>query len=166
MGENLILYAFDPGLLKTFKVYLLVDKPKFFRAKYAYFSVALLFYRQLLYPKCPSKQSFSLSADMSSGTWSVREPNCLPLNLQRSQDYSWTMPFLGRFIFFIMSIGLTWYFNSEKNRCLDIAKEARQNQDMRKVGEFEEKSRFYGNALGLMFIVNIIMFIFLLSREF
>jgi hypothetical protein len=76
------------------------------------------------------------------------------------------MPFLGRFIFFSMSIGLTWYFNSEKNRCLDIANEARQNQDMRKVGEFEEKSRFYGNALGLMFFVNIIMFIFLLTGEF
>jgi len=76
------------------------------------------------------------------------------------------MSFWERFIFFIMSIGLTWYFNSEKNRFLEKVKESRQNQDMRKVGEFEEKSRFYGNALGWMFFVNIIMFIFLLTGEF
>ncbi len=76
------------------------------------------------------------------------------------------MTFWERLIFFLLTIGIAWYFNSEKNRFLDKAKEASKNQDARSVGEFEEKSRFYGNAIGVMFFVVIIMFIFLLSGEF
>jgi predicted PurR-regulated permease PerM len=76
------------------------------------------------------------------------------------------MTFWERLVFFLLTIGVAWYFNSEKNRYLDKQADAYKNKDERAIGQFGEKITFYSNAMGLMFFVILIMFIFLLSGEF
>jgi hypothetical protein len=76
------------------------------------------------------------------------------------------MTFWERLVFFCLTIGVAWYFNSEKNRYLDKQADAYKNKDERAIGQYGEKISFYSNAMGLMFFVTLIMFIFLLSGEF
>jgi uncharacterized membrane protein len=76
------------------------------------------------------------------------------------------MTFWERLVFFLLTIGVAWYFNSEKNRYLDKQADAYKNKDERAIGQYGEKISFYSNAMGLMFFVILIMFIFLLSGEF
>jgi hypothetical protein len=76
------------------------------------------------------------------------------------------MTFWERLVFFLLSIGVAWYFNSEKNRYLDKQADAYKNNDQIAIGRYGEKISFYSNAMGLMFFVVLIMFIFLLSGEF
>jgi hypothetical protein len=76
------------------------------------------------------------------------------------------MTFWERLVFFLLTIGVAWYFNSEKNRYLDKQADAYKNKDERAIGQYGEKISFYSNAMGLMFFVTLIMFIFLLSGEF
>ncbi len=76
------------------------------------------------------------------------------------------MTFWERLVFFLLTIGVAWYFNSEKNRYLDKQADAYKKKDERTIGQYGEKISFYSNAMGLMFFVILIMFIFLLSGEF
>jgi hypothetical protein len=76
------------------------------------------------------------------------------------------MTFWERLVFFLLTIGVAWYFNSEKNRYIDKQADAYKNKDERAIGQDGEKIIFYSNAMGLMFFVTLIMFIFLLSGEF
>ena len=76
------------------------------------------------------------------------------------------MTFWERLVFFLLTLGVAWYFNSEKNRYLDAASKARTDKDERAIGVYGEKISFYSNALGLMSFVVVIMFIFLLSGDF
>ncbi len=75
------------------------------------------------------------------------------------------MPFLSRLLFFLIALGITWYFNSEKARYNKLAEKAYENKDERAVGKYNEKVNFYSNALGLMFFVILSLFIYLLSGE-
>jgi uncharacterized membrane protein len=76
------------------------------------------------------------------------------------------MTFWERLVFFLLTIGVAWYLNSEKNRYLDKQADAYKNKDERAIGQYGEKISFYSNAMGLMFFVILVMFIFLLSGEF
>jgi len=76
------------------------------------------------------------------------------------------MSFWQRLVFFLLTLGVSWYFNSEKNRYLDKQAKAYTDKNERAIGEYGEKIRFYSNAMGLMFFVTLIMFIFLLSGDF
>jgi hypothetical protein len=76
------------------------------------------------------------------------------------------MTFWERLVFFLLTLGVSWYFNSEKNRYLDKQAKAYTDKNERAIGEYGEKISFYSNAMGLMFFVTLIMFIFLLSGEF
>jgi hypothetical protein len=74
--------------------------------------------------------------------------------------------FWQRLVFFLLTIGVAWFFNSEKNRYHEKQADAYKNKDERAIGQYGEKISFYSNAMGLMFFVILIMFIFLLSGEF
>jgi hypothetical protein len=76
------------------------------------------------------------------------------------------MPFGSRLVFFILTIGIAWFFNSEKNRYHELQAKAYEDKNERAIGQYGEKISFYSNAMGLMFFVILIMFIFLLSGEF
>jgi preprotein translocase subunit SecG len=76
------------------------------------------------------------------------------------------MTFWERLLFFLLTLSLAWYFNSEKNRSLDKQADAYKNKDQVAIGRYGEKISFYSNAMGLMFFVILVMFIFLISGEF
>ena len=75
------------------------------------------------------------------------------------------MPFISRLIFFLIAIGIAWYFNNEKNRLLKALAEAYENKDERRIGEYNEKLKFFNNALGAMFFVLFIMFIWVIGGD-
>ena len=76
------------------------------------------------------------------------------------------MTFWERLVFFLLTLSIAWYFNSEKNFSLDKQAKAHTDKNERAVGEYGAKIRFYSNALGVMFFAIIIMFIFLLTGNF
>jgi hypothetical protein len=76
------------------------------------------------------------------------------------------MSFWQRLVFFLLTIGIAWFFNSEKNRYNELQAKAYEYKNERAIGQYGEKISFYSNAMGLMFFVILIMFIFLLSGEF
>ncbi len=73
------------------------------------------------------------------------------------------MPFASRLIFFLIALGIAWYFNYEKNRFLKALSEAYEYKDERRIGEYNEKVKFFNNALGVMSFVIFIMFIWVLG---
>ncbi len=75
------------------------------------------------------------------------------------------MPFISRLIFFLIAIGIAWYFNNEKNRYLKALAEAYKDKDERRIGEYNEKLKFFNNALGVMFFVLFIMFIWVIGGD-
>jgi len=76
------------------------------------------------------------------------------------------MPFGSRLVLFLLTIGIAWFINSEKNRFHKLQAKAYEDKDERAIGQYGEKISFYSNAMGLMFFVTLIMFIFLLSGDF
>jgi uncharacterized membrane protein len=76
------------------------------------------------------------------------------------------VPFGSRLVFLLLTIGIAWFFNSEKNRYHEMQAKAYEDKNDREIGKYGEKISFYSNALGLMFFVILIMFIFLLGGEF
>jgi uncharacterized BrkB/YihY/UPF0761 family membrane protein len=76
------------------------------------------------------------------------------------------MPFASRLIFFLIAIGIAWYFSNEKNRILKALAEAYEYKDERRIGEYNEKLKFFNNGLGIMFFVLFIMFIWVLDGDF
>lgn len=76
------------------------------------------------------------------------------------------MPFASRLIFFLLAIGIAWYFNNEKNRYLKALAEAYKDKDERRIGEYNEKLKFFNNAIGIMFFVLFIMLIWVLDGDF
>ena len=76
------------------------------------------------------------------------------------------MDFGGRLVFFIITIGIAWFFNSEKARFNKLQDKAYADKNEREIGQYGEKVSFYSGALGLMFFVILIMFIYLLSGSF
>ncbi len=76
------------------------------------------------------------------------------------------MPFASRLILFLIAIGIAWYFNNEKNRYLKALAEAYKDKDERRIGEYNEKLKFFNNAIGIMFFVLFIMLIWVLDGDF
>ena len=76
------------------------------------------------------------------------------------------MDFGGRLVLFILTVGIAWFFNSEKTRFSKLQEKAYAEKNEREIGQYGEKVNFYSNAVGLMFFVSVIMFIFLLSGNF
>jgi len=76
------------------------------------------------------------------------------------------MPFGSRLILFLLTIGIAWFINSQKNRYLELLAKAYEDKNERAIGQYREKISFYSNAMGLMFFVILIMLIFLLSGGF
>ena len=68
------------------------------------------------------------------------------------------MPFVSRFIIFLLAVGLAWYFNYEKNRYMKFL-ETSQNT------EFEEKVKFYRTGVEVMSWVLFIMFIWVIGGD-
>jgi hypothetical protein len=66
----------------------------------------------------------------------------------------------------MLTIGLAWFFSSEKNRYHEMQARAYEDKNERAIGQYGEKISFYSNALGAMFFVIFIMFIFLISGDF
>jgi hypothetical protein len=76
------------------------------------------------------------------------------------------MEFGSRLLLFILTIGIFWFFNSEKARFNKLQEKAYADENERAIGQYGEKVNFYGNAMGFMFFVIFCMFIFLISGSF
>ena len=68
------------------------------------------------------------------------------------------MPFASRLIFFLIALGIAWYFNYEKLRYMKLL-ETGQNP------HYGEKVKFYRMGVEVMFWVLAIMFIWVLGGE-
>jgi hypothetical protein len=75
------------------------------------------------------------------------------------------MPLVTRLIFFLTAICTAWYLNNEKNRYLKALAEAYKDKDERRIGEYNEKLKFFSNALGVMFFVLFIIFIWVIGGD-
>lgn len=73
------------------------------------------------------------------------------------------MSFGGRLFLFVICLGITWYFNSEKARFNKLQEKAYVDENERDIGQYGVKSNFYASAEAVMFFVLIVVFIFLIT---